>query len=114
MKFPKEKGYVGEEVDGENEIRQDCVKAVVQQNREELVKDSSLDCCPSDEINHAFNIALMCLEPEPSKRPTMAERSFFILEDKERTPENEKGTMEDSGADFLEWPALWLPIPAYQ
>lgn len=49
------------------------VKAVVQQNREELAKDSSLDCCPSDEINQAFNIALMCLEPEPSKRPTMAE-----------------------------------------
>lgn len=49
------------------------VKAVVQQNREELVLDSSLDCCPTNEINHVFNIALMCLEPEPSKRPTMAE-----------------------------------------
>ncbi|KAI8552361.1 hypothetical protein RHMOL_Rhmol06G0260700 [Rhododendron molle] len=49
------------------------VKAVVQQNREELVLDSSLDCCPTNEINHVFKIALMCLEPEPSKRPTMAE-----------------------------------------
>lgn len=49
------------------------VKAVVQQNREELVLDSSLDCCPTNEINHVFNIAMMCLEPEPSNRPTMAE-----------------------------------------
>ncbi|KAF7141372.1 hypothetical protein RHSIM_Rhsim06G0187700 [Rhododendron simsii] len=57
------------------------VKAVVQQNREELVLDSSLDCCPTNEINHVFNIALMCLEPEPSKRPTMAE-TVKLLEQK--------------------------------
>ncbi|KAA8524058.1 hypothetical protein F0562_010511 [Nyssa sinensis] len=49
------------------------VKAVVQEKREELVLDSSLQGCPVDEINHVFSIAIMCLEPEPSKRPTMAE-----------------------------------------
>lgn len=42
-------------------------------NREEYLLDSSLECCPLDEINNVFGIALMCLEPEPSKRPTMAE-----------------------------------------
>lgn len=26
-----------------------------------------------DEVNKTFNIALMCLETDPSKRPTMAE-----------------------------------------
>ena len=26
-----------------------------------------------DEINNTFSIALMCLETDPSKRPTMAE-----------------------------------------
>lgn len=41
--------------------------------REEYVLDCSLECCPIDEINHVFGIALMCLEPEPSGRPTMAE-----------------------------------------
>lgn len=49
------------------------VKAVVQDKREEHVLDSSLENCPEDEINNVFNIALMCLEPEPSRRPTMAE-----------------------------------------
>ncbi|KAG6637063.1 hypothetical protein I3843_11G150000 [Carya illinoinensis] len=55
------------------------VKAVVQEKREELVLDSSLDNCPEDEINSVFSIALMCLEPEPSRRPTMAE-VFKMLE----------------------------------
>lgn len=49
------------------------VKAVIQDKREEHVLDSSLECSPVSEINHVFNIALMCLEPEPSKRPTMAD-----------------------------------------
>ncbi|CAL5406015.1 unnamed protein product [Camellia sinensis] len=49
------------------------VKAVVEEKREELVVDSSLECCPADEIKHVFNIAMMCLESEPSKRPTMTE-----------------------------------------
>lgn len=49
------------------------VKTVVEEKREECVLDSSLECCPMDEINNVFSIALMCLEPEPSNRPTMAE-----------------------------------------
>ncbi|GFZ05049.1 protein kinase superfamily protein [Actinidia rufa] len=49
------------------------VKSVVREKREELVLDSSLVCCPADEVNLVFSIALMCLEPEPSRRPTMAE-----------------------------------------
>ncbi|KAI5332866.1 hypothetical protein L3X38_022995 [Prunus dulcis] len=49
------------------------VKAVIQDKKEEYVSDSNLGCCPTDEINNAFSIALMCLEPEPSKRPTMVE-----------------------------------------
>ncbi|XP_030552100.1 receptor-like serine/threonine-protein kinase At1g78530 [Rhodamnia argentea] len=49
------------------------VKSVVNEKREEYVLDSGLEDCPVDEINNAFSIALMCLEPEPAKRPTMAE-----------------------------------------
>lgn len=49
------------------------VKAVVQDKREEYVLDNNLEGSPVDEINIVFSIALMCLEPEPSKRPTMAE-----------------------------------------
>ncbi|XP_068339439.1 receptor-like serine/threonine-protein kinase At1g78530 [Pyrus communis] len=49
------------------------VKAVVQDRREEYVLDSNLGCCSIDEINTVFSIALICLEPEPSKRPTMDE-----------------------------------------
>lgn len=49
------------------------VKAVVQEKKEEYVLDSSLECFPLEEINYVFSIALMCLESEPSKRPTMAE-----------------------------------------
>ena len=49
------------------------VKAVVQEKKEEHVLDRSLECCPLDEVNKGFCIATMCLESEPSKRPTMAE-----------------------------------------
>ncbi|MCI23977.1 receptor-like serine/threonine-protein kinase, partial [Trifolium medium] len=49
------------------------VKAVVQEKKEELVLDSSLgSCCPMHEVNKVFNIAMMCLEPDPLNRPTMA------------------------------------------
>ncbi|XP_034679609.1 receptor-like serine/threonine-protein kinase At1g78530 [Vitis riparia] len=49
------------------------VKAVVLEKKEEHVLDSSLECCSLDEVNNVFSIATMCLESEPSKRPTMAE-----------------------------------------
>ncbi|XP_030461055.1 receptor-like serine/threonine-protein kinase At1g78530 [Syzygium oleosum] len=49
------------------------VKSVVKEKREEYVLDSRLEDCPVDEINSVFTVALMCLEPEPAKRPTMAE-----------------------------------------
>ncbi|KAK8591491.1 hypothetical protein V6N13_031533 [Hibiscus sabdariffa] len=50
------------------------VKGVVEERREEYAVDSSLGCsCPMDEINKTFNVALLCLETDPSKRPTMAE-----------------------------------------
>ncbi|XP_056699167.1 receptor-like serine/threonine-protein kinase At1g78530 isoform X2 [Spinacia oleracea] len=49
------------------------VKAVVQEKREEHVLDSSLESCSINEVNFIFSIALMCLEPEPYKRPNMAE-----------------------------------------
>lgn len=49
------------------------MKAVVQEKKEELVLDSSLGSCPMQEVNKVFHIAMMCLEPDPSNRPTMAE-----------------------------------------
>lgn len=49
------------------------MKTVVKDKREEYLLDSSLECYSLDEINNVFSIALICLEPEPSKRPTMAE-----------------------------------------
>ncbi|KAG8472314.1 hypothetical protein CXB51_035289 [Gossypium anomalum] len=49
------------------------VKGVVEERREEYVVDNILGSCPVDEVNKTFNIALMCLETDPSKRPTMAE-----------------------------------------
>ncbi|KAK4355337.1 hypothetical protein RND71_024308 [Anisodus tanguticus] len=49
------------------------VKAVVQEKREEYVLDRNLEEYPIDEINHVFNIALMCLEADPCKRLTMSE-----------------------------------------
>lgn len=49
------------------------VKTVVEDKREEHVVDSNLEDCPVEEINSAFTIAIMCLESDPSKRPSMAE-----------------------------------------
>lgn len=49
------------------------VKAVVEHNKEEYVIDSNLRFSSIDEINSVFGIALMCLETEPSNRPTMTE-----------------------------------------
>ncbi|KAG4950314.1 hypothetical protein JHK84_043736 [Glycine max] len=49
------------------------VKAVVRDKKEELVLDNSLGNCSMKEVNKVFNIAMMCLEPDPLKRPTMAE-----------------------------------------
>lgn len=49
------------------------VKGVVGEKKEELVLDNSLGSCPRQEVNNVFNIAMMCLEPDPLKRPTMAE-----------------------------------------
>lgn len=49
------------------------VKTVVHEKREEYVLDKNLEEFPMDEINHVFNIALMCLEADPSNRPTMAQ-----------------------------------------
>lgn len=49
------------------------MKTVVQEKREEYVLDRSLSSFPVDEVNVVFSIALKCLEPEPARRPTMAE-----------------------------------------
>ncbi|MBA0606276.1 hypothetical protein Godav_018767 [Gossypium davidsonii] len=50
------------------------VKVVVEERKQEYVVDSNLGCCyPVDEIKTTFDIALMCLQTDPSKRPTMAE-----------------------------------------
>ncbi|KAG9149971.1 hypothetical protein Leryth_010038 [Lithospermum erythrorhizon] len=49
------------------------VKAVLQEKREVYVLDSSLNDCPLDEISLTFNIAMKCIEPDPSRRPTMAD-----------------------------------------
>lgn len=42
-------------------------------NKEEYVLDNSLTSVPVDEINGVFGIALVCIDPEPFNRPTMAE-----------------------------------------
>ncbi|XP_054811605.1 receptor-like serine/threonine-protein kinase At1g78530 [Prosopis cineraria] len=49
------------------------VKAVVQEKEEELVLDNRLGSCPMQEVKNVFKIAMMCLESDPLKRPTMAE-----------------------------------------
>ncbi|XP_047334169.1 LOW QUALITY PROTEIN: receptor-like serine/threonine-protein kinase At1g78530 [Impatiens glandulifera] len=52
------------------------VKSVVEEKKEEMVIDSRLECCSmeeEEEVKNVFSIALMCLEHEPSKRPSMAE-----------------------------------------
>ncbi|KAJ6753922.1 hypothetical protein OIU79_026705 [Salix purpurea] len=66
-------GYLAPEFYEEGTKLVTWVKAVVEQKREEYVLDSSLKCSPADEINEVFRIAFMCLEPEPSKRPAMAD-----------------------------------------
>ncbi|PIA41459.1 hypothetical protein AQUCO_02200108v1 [Aquilegia coerulea] len=49
------------------------VKTVVDKETEEHAIDSSLECYPVNEVKNVFIIALMCLESDPSKRPTVAE-----------------------------------------
>lgn len=49
------------------------VKAVVEEKREGNVIDRRLEDYHVEEINQVFSIAMMCLEPEPSKRPTTSE-----------------------------------------
>ncbi|XP_010428983.1 PREDICTED: receptor-like serine/threonine-protein kinase At1g78530 [Camelina sativa] len=49
------------------------VKGVVRDQREEVVIDNRLRGSPVQELNDVFGIAMMCLEPEPIVRPTMAE-----------------------------------------
>lgn len=49
------------------------VKGVVRDQREEVVIDNRLRGSPVQEMNDVFGIAMMCLEPEPVVRPTMAE-----------------------------------------
>ncbi|KAL2331255.1 hypothetical protein Fmac_018836 [Flemingia macrophylla] len=49
------------------------VKAVVRDKKEVLVLDNNLRSCSMQEVNKVFNIAMTCLEPDPLKRPTMAE-----------------------------------------
>ncbi|CAH9147627.1 unnamed protein product [Cuscuta epithymum] len=49
------------------------VKNVVADKREEYVVDSNLADCSIDDITQFFNVAMMCLESDPSNRPTMAE-----------------------------------------
>ncbi|KAK6946583.1 Serine-threonine/tyrosine-protein kinase, catalytic domain [Dillenia turbinata] len=49
------------------------VKTVVHEKKEEHALDRNLESCPVDEVNNVFSIALTCLQPEPSDRPTMAE-----------------------------------------
>ncbi|KAK9150875.1 hypothetical protein Syun_009184 [Stephania yunnanensis] len=49
------------------------VKVIVDTESEEFAIDSRVGCCPLDEVKCVFSIAFMCLQPEPSNRPTMAE-----------------------------------------
>ncbi|CAN8233895.1 unnamed protein product [Cochlearia groenlandica] len=49
------------------------VKGVVRDQREEVVIDNRLIGSPVQEMNDVFGIAMMCLEPEPTIRPTMTE-----------------------------------------
>lgn len=49
------------------------VQVVVQEKKEEYVIDSVLKNYSSEEVNAVFGIALMCLESDPTRRPTMAE-----------------------------------------
>ncbi|XP_050220143.1 receptor-like serine/threonine-protein kinase At1g78530 isoform X2 [Mercurialis annua] len=49
------------------------VKTVVEDKSEEYALDKSIKCAPMDEVNNLFRIAMMCLEAEPTNRPTMTQ-----------------------------------------
>lgn len=59
-------------------VMMEQVKAVVQENKGELVLDNTLGSCPMKEVDNVLNVAMMCLEPNPLKRPTMAEVVTFL------------------------------------
>jgi len=48
------------------------VKGVVEDKREEHAIDRNLVCFPVEEVRKVFEVAEKCLEPDPSKRETMA------------------------------------------
>ncbi|GMH05564.1 hypothetical protein Nepgr_007404 [Nepenthes gracilis] len=72
------------------------VQGVVQEKRPEHALDSSLDPYPANEVNQVLSIALLCLEPEPSKRPTMATVVKMLEHIK-----SEKHVSGSSSADIL-------------
>ncbi|KAH0450114.1 hypothetical protein IEQ34_020806 [Dendrobium chrysotoxum] len=49
------------------------VKGVMEEKREEHAIDSGLVCFPTEEVKEVFAVADKCLDPDPSKRPTMFE-----------------------------------------
>lgn len=49
------------------------MKAVVEDDKEEYAIDNELGSSPLVEVKNVFNIAMKCLESDPTKRPTMAE-----------------------------------------
>ncbi|PKA62489.1 Receptor-like serine/threonine-protein kinase [Apostasia shenzhenica] len=55
------------------------VKGVMEDKREEHAIDSDLVCFPVEEVKKIFAVAEQCLEPDPSKRPTMS-RVLKMLE----------------------------------
>ncbi|KAH7543944.1 hypothetical protein JRO89_XS15G0068600 [Xanthoceras sorbifolium] len=70
------------------------VKAVVEDKREEYVLDGSLEGCPINEINNVLGIALMCLESEPSKRPTMAEDDYTFISENHKLVRTQAALMQ--------------------
>ena len=48
------------------------MKGVVEDKREEHAIDRNLICFPVEEVKKVFAAAEKCLEPDPSKRLTMA------------------------------------------
>ncbi|KAF7822564.1 receptor-like serine/threonine-protein kinase [Senna tora] len=49
------------------------VKGVVGEKKEKLVIDKSIEWCSMEEVENVLKVAMMCVEPDPLKRPTMAE-----------------------------------------
>ncbi|PKA59120.1 Receptor-like serine/threonine-protein kinase [Apostasia shenzhenica] len=47
------------------------VKEVIEDKKEEHAIDGDLECFPIEEVKAVLAVAEKCLEPEPSKRPTM-------------------------------------------